>query len=92
MNVYKYVQSKSIKDYWQDIDYVPDQLGTAYLINYYSKPDITLKEKWADYKELADSGNITYIPPMEWYDFNCPLEDFLKILIKTETGEYVGRA
>lgn len=84
MDIYKYVQSASVKNYWQGINFVPDSLASAFLISYYSLPDITLNEKWKDYKAIYESGQSTYILPYDWYKYNCTLEKFLKLLIKTE--------
>ena len=81
MDIYKFIESKAIREYWKKIGFVPDSLQSAYLIFNCSNHEITLKEKQAAYQEIIRCGTDIMIEPRPWFNRKCSLKSYLNELL-----------
>ncbi len=71
MNIYDFLNSRSIAEHWKKIDYQPDSLETAWIV--YFNSELTLSEKWKYWEEIINT-----MPDMEIIRRpNCPHYDSL---------------
>jgi hypothetical protein len=77
MNIYDFVDSRDIAEYWQKIDYKCTPLECAYLIH--KSLTATLESKWSAWQEIIDTMPDSIIPERRWLK-----EQSLHHLIKRE--------
>ena len=82
MKVFDFVNSKDIREYWQQIGYKPSSLEAAWLI--WQSKNHTVEEKHEAWQEIIDKAEDCNIPIGEYATTQPPLHEFLKRYISVE--------
>lgn len=67
MNIYNLLNSRSIAHHWEEIEYIPDSLGTAWLV--YKNKSLSFDEKCSLWEEIINTMPDAEIPKNEY--FSC---------------------
>ena len=82
MKVFDFVNSKDIREYWQQIGYKPSSLEAAWLI--WQSKNHTVEEKHEAWQEIIDKAEDCNIPIGEYATPQPPLHEFLEGYISVE--------
>lgn len=82
MNIYRFIQSKSVREHLEKINYIFSSLEMAYII--WQCPDATLAERFGAWKEIIDTMPDTPLPDsMELQEMEG-VHEFLRQYIKLQ--------
>ncbi|MBQ4244699.1 MAG: hypothetical protein II702_07285 [Clostridia bacterium] len=94
MDLKRFINSRAVYEYWQEIGYTPDSLGAAWLV--YNSKKATLNEQIEAWREIARTMPDMKIPRIDrqtQYDsLHAFLKDYSDILLRFIAGFYESDA
>lgn len=90
MDVFRFLESNAIKNYWKRIGFIPDPLQMAYLVFCCDNHEITFNEKQSAYQEIMNSAGEYIIKPRPWFAKECSLKGYINELLELQ-NEYVNK-